>query len=134
MGLILSSMIVSYLLYSTLIYTNTFLDGHTVASVSLTSVPNFLGIECGINEVEEILSYLTETDATDDHSYFRPEKILRAFAVSFYLYFPIHTNIFQSKACRRSVMVGDTLEVQKMQSIVNHLSLLDKPWVCIFFG
>ena len=46
----------------------------------MTSVPNFIGIQCGINEVEEILSYLSDGDSTDTS--FRPEKVLKAFAVS----------------------------------------------------
>jgi hypothetical protein len=49
--------------------------------VQMISVPNFIGIQCGDEEVEEIISYLSEGDITD--SYFRPEKVIKAFAVSF---------------------------------------------------
>uniref|UniRef100_A0A914Y4K1 MutL C-terminal dimerisation domain-containing protein n=1 Tax=Panagrolaimus superbus TaxID=310955 RepID=A0A914Y4K1_9BILA len=80
--------------------------------VQMTSVPNFIGIQCGINEVEEILSYLSESDNITDTNY-RPEKVLKGFA---------------SKACRKSVMVGDQLEIKQMQTLVNRLAFLDKPW------
>jgi hypothetical protein len=38
--------------------------------------------------------------------------------------------LLQSKACRKSVMVGDQLEMKQMQALVNRLAYLDKPWTC----
>ena len=41
----------------------------------------------------------------------------------------IHS-IMASRACRSAVMVGDALDLRKMESIVSNLATLDKPWNC----
>jgi DNA mismatch repair protein PMS2 len=35
-----------------------------------------------------------------------------------------------SKACRKSIMIGDPLTYQQMNELVHGLSELDKPWMC----
>ena len=35
-----------------------------------------------------------------------------------------------SRACRGAVMIGDGLDVGKMESIVRHMSEMDQPWAC----
>ncbi|KAF7730316.1 Mismatch repair endonuclease pms2, partial [Apophysomyces ossiformis] len=36
--------------------------------------------------------------------------------------------MFASRACRRSVMIGDSLNIQKMTKIVRHMGEIDQPW------
>ena len=38
--------------------------------------------------------------------------------------------MYASKACRKSVMIGDSLNLGEMRRIVNHLNEIDKPWNC----
>jgi DNA mismatch repair protein PMS2 len=38
--------------------------------------------------------------------------------------------MYASKACRKSVMIGDPLNKFEMKRIVKHLSEIDKPWNC----
>jgi DNA mismatch repair protein PMS2 len=35
-----------------------------------------------------------------------------------------------SRACRTSVMIGDTLDIKKMSSMVSNLANLESPWNC----
>ncbi|KAI9501695.1 hypothetical protein BX070DRAFT_228279 [Coemansia spiralis] len=37
---------------------------------------------------------------------------------------------FASKACRKSIMIGDSLSTVQMKAVVRHLSELDHPWNC----
>lgn len=39
-------------------------------------------------------------------------------------------SLYASKACRKSVMIGDSLNMSEMRRIVNHLNEIDKPWNC----
>lgn len=39
-------------------------------------------------------------------------------------------NVAATKACRKSVMIGDSLDWAKMESIVRKMSSLENPWVC----
>ncbi|KAG5519893.1 hypothetical protein PMAC_000170 [Pneumocystis sp. 'macacae'] len=39
-------------------------------------------------------------------------------------------NVLASKACRSSVMIGDTLTLNTMYSIVKHMGEMDNPWNC----
>lgn len=39
-------------------------------------------------------------------------------------------SIYASKACRKSVMIGDSLNKKEMRRIVTHLYEIDKPWNC----
>ncbi|KAJ2449364.1 ATP-binding mismatch repair protein [Coemansia sp. RSA 2336] len=38
--------------------------------------------------------------------------------------------MFASRACRKSIMIGDPLTAQQMKAVVAHLSGLDHPWNC----
>ncbi len=37
---------------------------------------------------------------------------------------------YASKACRKSIMIGDSLNMKEMKRVINHLSEIDKPWNC----
>ena len=43
---------------------------------------------------------------------------------------PKTQSMLASRACRSSVMIGRALERPKMESIVQHLSALERPWNC----
>ena len=38
--------------------------------------------------------------------------------------------MYASKACRKSVMIGDSLNMCEMKRIITHLHEIDKPWNC----
>ncbi|CAG8847925.1 26563_t:CDS:2, partial [Racocetra persica] len=38
--------------------------------------------------------------------------------------------MFASRACRKSVMIGDALSCQQMEKIVRHMGEIDQPWNC----
>lgn len=40
------------------------------------------------------------------------------------------SQIFASRACRKSVMIGDKLNKQKMQQIMTHMGTMTNPWSC----
>lgn len=37
---------------------------------------------------------------------------------------------YASKACRKSIMIGDSLNMKEMKRVINHLNEIDKPWNC----
>ena len=39
-------------------------------------------------------------------------------------------SIYASKACRKSVMIGDALNMTEMKRIITHLHEIEKPWNC----
>lgn len=39
-------------------------------------------------------------------------------------------SLYASKACRKSVMIGDSLNMSEMRRIITHLNEIDKPWNC----
>jgi DNA mismatch repair protein PMS2 len=39
-------------------------------------------------------------------------------------------SIYASKACRKSVMIGDSLNMSEMKRIITHLHEIQKPWNC----
>jgi len=38
-------------------------------------------------------------------------------------------SMFASRACRRSIMIGDELNMSQMQTVVTHMGEIDQPWV-----
>ncbi|KAI4203709.1 MAG: hypothetical protein LQ350_001710 [Teloschistes chrysophthalmus] len=39
-------------------------------------------------------------------------------------------HLLASRACRSSIMIGKTLQMQQMQAVVRHMGELEKPWNC----
>lgn len=37
---------------------------------------------------------------------------------------------YASKACRKSIMIGTSLNMNEMKRVVNHLSTIEKPYNC----
>ncbi|UJR14601.1 hypothetical protein I4U23_001596 [Adineta vaga] len=70
----------------------------------------------GIDEIDEILSHLTDsTQQTRQEEHYESSRLRKVFA---------------SKACRMSIMIGTDLTKKQMISVVRHLAQLAKPWNC----
>lgn len=39
-------------------------------------------------------------------------------------------SLYASKACRKSIMIGDSLNMTEMKRVISHLTEIDKPWNC----
>lgn len=77
----------------------------------LTARPELLNQQLTNSDLEEILTVVSEYP----NQMYRPVRI---------------RNIFASKACRKSVMIGKPLNQREMTRIIRHLSKLDQPWNC----
>ncbi|ULT88977.1 hypothetical protein L3Y34_007870 [Caenorhabditis briggsae] len=77
----------------------------------LTARPELLSQQLTNSDLEEILAVVSEYP----NQMYRPVRI---------------RNIFASKACRKSVMIGKPLNHREMTRIIRHLSKLDQPWNC----
>ncbi|XP_063696465.1 mismatch repair endonuclease PMS2 [Culicoides brevitarsis] len=80
--------------------------------VSLTAKPFSKNWSFGKADIEEMLHLLYEAPNSTD---IRPSRVRAMFA---------------SRACRKSVMIGDFLTQGQMKRIVSQLSTLDQPWNC----
>jgi len=69
----------------------------------------------GIDEIDEILSHLTDTSQQARQEEHYESSRLR--------------KVFASKACRMSIMIGTDLTKKQMTTVVRHLAQLTKPWV-----
>lgn len=69
----------------------------------------------GIEEIDEILSHLTDTSQQARQEEHYESARLR--------------KVFASKACRMSIMIGTDLTKKQMTNVVRHLAQLAKPWV-----
>ena len=66
----------------------------------------------GVDEIDEILSHLTDTGQQEEH--YESARLRKVFA---------------SKACRMSIMIGTDLTKKQMINVVRHLAQIAKPWV-----
>ncbi|CAG8648121.1 4318_t:CDS:10 [Paraglomus brasilianum] len=65
----------------------------------------------GTKDLEELIFLLAE----------RPGEMVRCSQVR---------NMFASRACRKSVMIGDPLNKRQMKQIVNNMGTISQPWNC----
>ncbi|XP_037557484.2 LOW QUALITY PROTEIN: mismatch repair endonuclease PMS2-like [Dermacentor silvarum] len=79
--------------------------------VRLVSVPVSGSWQFGKEDVDELIFMLSD----NPHTVCRPSKLRQMFA---------------SRACRKSVMVGTALTVLTMKKVVSHLGELHHPWNC----
>lgn len=80
----------------------------------LTSLPYSRNTIFDLKDLDELIQ-LVEDMASTTNSMPRPSKVRSMFAM---------------RACRSSIMIGQSLNKPKMENIVQHLSTLDKPWNC----
>lgn len=79
--------------------------------VRLVSVPVSGSWQFGKEDVDELIFMLSD----NPHTICRPSKVRQMFA---------------SRACRKSVMVGTALAPSTMKKVVSHLGELHHPWNC----
>jgi len=91
-------------------FTNLQTDG---AQVYLTSVPISERMVFGKGDIEEMIFMLQE-DASNATSC-RPSRI---------------RDMFASRACRKSVMIGRALAKSDMRKLVDHMADIEQPWNC----
>uniref|UniRef100_A0A1I7UAU6 Mismatch repair endonuclease PMS2 n=1 Tax=Caenorhabditis tropicalis TaxID=1561998 RepID=A0A1I7UAU6_9PELO len=77
----------------------------------LTARPELLSQQLTNSDLEEILAVVSEYP----NQMYRPVRI---------------RNIFASKACRKSIMIGKPLNHREMTRVIRHLAKLDQPWNC----
>lgn len=86
-------------------------DKPSTKRVSLTAKPFSKNWNFGKEDIEEMLHLLYEAPNSTE---IRPARV---------------RSMFASRACRKSVMIGDSLTHGQMKRIVSQLSTLDQPWV-----
>ncbi|XP_044270750.1 mismatch repair endonuclease PMS2 [Tribolium madens] len=79
--------------------------------VSLTAIPLSKSMVFGKQDIEEMLFMLQDSN----HTMCRPSRIRAMFA---------------SRACRKSVMIGNALSKSDMRRLVNHMGEIEQPWNC----
>jgi DNA mismatch repair protein PMS2 len=81
--------------------------------IKLIGKPHKGSWDFGRSDIEEIIFAL---ECEQDKDQIEPSKVRKMFA---------------SKACRKSIMIGDSLNKQKMQQIVTNMAKMEHPWVKI---
>ncbi|KAL1918986.1 uncharacterized protein VTP21DRAFT_2367 [Calcarisporiella thermophila] len=87
-------------------------DAPPTRKLQLLSVPVNKSMTFGVEDLEELIWLLNEHPS---RHMVRPSKLRAAFA---------------SRACRKSVMIGDALSLREMKKIVGHMGEIDQPWNC----
>ncbi|XP_046397219.1 mismatch repair endonuclease PMS2 [Ischnura elegans] len=77
----------------------------------LTSIPFSRNWTFGKEDVDELIFMLQDSP----HANCRPSRV---------------RDMFASRACRKSVMIGDALAVSDMRRIIDHMGQIDQPWNC----
>lgn len=80
--------------------------------IAMTSYPFSQGAEFGLRDIQELIFLLNESPAG---------VVVRLARVS---------QVFASKACRSSIMVGDKLAHSTMRQVIEHMSTMTNPWSC----
>ena len=82
----------------------------------LISLPMSREVTFDVTDLEELIGLLAETPScSSSENVPRPTKVRRMFAM---------------RACRSSVMIGKTLTLKQMSSLVRKMGEIDKPWNC----
>ena len=83
--------------------------------VKLVSLPMSKNWTFGKEDIEELLFMLSEMGENESTEALRPTRVRAMFA---------------SRACRKSVMIGHSLSLGDMASLVRHMGLIEQPWNC----
>lgn len=89
-------------------------DNSKQEEMYLTSLPYSKNTIFDIKDLNELIQ-LVDDRVMSASSIPRPTKVRSMFAM---------------RACRSSIMIGQSLNTPKMENIVQHLATLDKPWNC----
>lgn len=79
--------------------------------VKLSAKPTSYKWEFGKEDIDELIFMLQDAPST----VCRPSRVRAMFA---------------SRACRKSVMIGQALDRNTMEKLVSHMGELDQPWNC----
>lgn len=88
-------------------------DDDPTKRIKLTRIPRSKNYTFGKEDIDEMLCLLQEDDSTAN--VLRPSRVRMMFA---------------SRACRKSVMIGKTLNNIEMRKLVNHMGEIEEPWNC----
>lgn len=80
--------------------------------ISLTSRPYSKNWEFGREDIEEMIFILQDAPMT---AFVRPSRI---------------RSMLASRACRKSIMIGDPLTKKQMAKLLKHMGEIDHPWNC----
>ena len=118
-----SKKVVSY--GRTCIHPHLFLEDST-KRISLTSVPMSGNWLLGPSDIDELLFMLQDTPVNEMENRIEANQAFMA------RYRPSRIrSMFASRACRKAVMVGDSLTPIQMKNLIHHLGELQQPWVII---
>lgn len=81
--------------------------------ILLTSVPVSKNWVFGTSDIEEIVQQIEETGG--ECLNYRPKRVIAMLA---------------SRACRKSIMIKDVLNIKQMKTVVDHMNELKNPWIC----
>lgn len=82
----------------------------------IISLPMSREVTFDVTDLEELIALLAETPfSSSSENVPRPTKVRRMFAM---------------RACRSSVMIGKTLSLKQMGTLVRKMGEIDKPWNC----
>lgn len=79
--------------------------------IKLTSLPTSQNWTFGHQDIEELIFMLSDSPGV----MCRPSRVRQMFA---------------SRACRKSVMIGTALNVSEMKKLVTHMGEIEHPWNC----
>ncbi|KAM6897703.1 mismatch repair endonuclease PMS2 [Xenentodon cancila] len=86
-------------------------DAHVMERVKLVSLPTSKNWSFGPSDIEELIFMLSDSPGV----MCRPSRVSQMFA---------------SRACRKSVMIGTALSVGEMKKLVAHMGDIEHPWNC----
>ncbi|XP_043110216.1 mismatch repair endonuclease PMS2 [Puntigrus tetrazona] len=86
-------------------------DGQVMQRVKLVSLPTSKNWTFGPGDIEELIFMLSDSPGV----MCRPSRVRQMFA---------------SRACRKSVMVGTALNTSEMKKLVLHMGEIEQPWNC----
>ncbi|XP_062381949.1 mismatch repair endonuclease PMS2 isoform X2 [Sardina pilchardus] len=86
-------------------------DAQVMQRVKLVSLPTSKNWTFGPNDIEELIFMLSDSPGV----MCRPSRVRQMFA---------------SRACRKSVMIGTALNISEMKKLVGHMSEIEQPWNC----
>ena len=82
----------------------------------LLSLPLSKEVTFNTKDLDELIHLISESHISADSAYVpRPGKVRKMFAM---------------RACRSSIMIGKTLSLRQMRSVLDHMGQIDKPWNC----
>ncbi|KAK5850602.1 hypothetical protein PBY51_001468 [Eleginops maclovinus] len=86
-------------------------DGQVMERVKLVSLPTSKNWTFGPGDIEELIFMLSDSPGV----MCRPSRVRQMFA---------------SRACRKSVMIGTALSVTEMKKLLVHMGEIEQPWNC----